>query len=150
RDLGRGARQAREQATLAGVRSADDQVLPGPLLGDLVADAALLGMLLGVLDLGAGVADLRLQLRLQLLARLVLGQQRVHLAQAGEAILGGLGLLVFGLGVQVLRGEVGSHGDQGSVASEESVASLYTGTARKPFNDPSEPRALARGIVTPR
>src|SRR5260370_1197741 len=91
-------------------QGADDHVLPGALARDLVADADLLGFLALVFDLLLGLAHLGLQLGLELLAGLVLGHQRPHLLQTGQAFLGGLGLLVLGLGFEVLRREVYGHG----------------------------------------
>ena len=65
-----------EQPALAGVGGADDDDLPGPLLGNLVAGRpTLLGMLLGVLDFLPQLAHLRLEIGLHFLAGLVLGHK---------------------------------------------------------------------------
>src|SRR5262249_20374489 len=83
--------------------------LPGPLLRDLVADAGFFRVLALVLDLLAGGTQLGLQLRLELLGRLVLGDQCPHLFQALQPLLGGLGPLVLRLGFEVLWREVDGH-----------------------------------------
>ena len=107
-DFRRGPGQSRQQPALAGVRRADQRDLAGPLPRNLVGDAAAFLVPI-VLDLLGGVLDLGLQLGLQLFAGLVLGHQREHLPQAGQPFLGGLGLLVLGLGFQVLRRQIGGH-----------------------------------------
>src|SRR5205814_8812440 len=58
----------------------------------------------------AGLAHFGLEFGLELIGALVLGQQRPHLLEGGEALLGGLGAFELGLGLQVLRRQVGRHG----------------------------------------
>ena len=85
---------------------------PAPCRGILnVPGAAFFGPRLFLLDLVGQFADLRLEVRLDLLAGLVLGQDHPHLPQGGELLLGRLRLLVPGLGVVVLRRQVDGHDD---------------------------------------
>src|SRR5262249_31133304 len=104
-----GPGQPGDDAALAGVGPAQQDHLPGPLARDLVADAPLFGAALLLLDLLLRLADLGLQLGLELLAGLVLGQQGPHALQAVQRLLGGgVAPLVRGCGFRVLRGGVGA------------------------------------------
>ena len=107
--LGRRPREAANQLALAGVGTAQEDCRAGPLPGDAKTAAALLAAaLLGdqvLLELG----DLGLQIGLEVVGPLVLGDLLEHDLQTGQFFLARRGPAVFLLGLQVLLGEIGWH-----------------------------------------